>query len=136
MLRIQAALFASTGSLEMLVFHTLSAGNIGQLGAPGTVVPVTVPAAGEDADDGDVAGCTECSAEMAALAAPCPRSPSAAIPARLEQPVPAARTAISAAAAPTRPARTVRRDVSGITVASWHGPSRGIGHVVKEAIAR
>ncbi|MGB6454114.1 MAG: hypothetical protein WBH47_06435, partial [Streptosporangiaceae bacterium] len=32
----------------MLVFHTLSAGNIGQFGAPGTVV--AVPAGGPDAD--------------------------------------------------------------------------------------
>jgi len=39
MLRIQAALWAFTGSWEMSVFHTLLAGNIGQFGAPGTVVP-------------------------------------------------------------------------------------------------
>ncbi len=39
MLRIHAALCLFTGSLEMLVFHTLLAGNIGQLAAPGTVVP-------------------------------------------------------------------------------------------------
>src|SRR5215471_18222951 len=39
MLRIQAALWAFTGNWEMSVFHTLLAGNIGQFGAPGTVVP-------------------------------------------------------------------------------------------------
>src|SRR5262249_60079827 len=38
MLRIQAALCLFTGSREMSVFHTLSDGNIGQSGAPGTVV--------------------------------------------------------------------------------------------------
>src|SRR5262249_15299809 len=36
--RIQAALCLFTGSREMSVFHTLSVGNIGQSGAPGTVV--------------------------------------------------------------------------------------------------
>ncbi len=41
MLASHAALCASTGSLEMLVFHTLFAGNIGQFGAPGTVVDMT-----------------------------------------------------------------------------------------------
>src|SRR5580700_2695116 len=39
MLRIQAALWALTGNWEMSVFQTLSAGNIGQFGAPGTTVP-------------------------------------------------------------------------------------------------
>ena len=37
--RIQAALCGFTGSLEMSVFQMLLAGNIGQFGAPGTVVP-------------------------------------------------------------------------------------------------
>jgi len=41
MLRSQAALCAATGSFEMSVFQMLSAGNIGQFGAPGTVVPGT-----------------------------------------------------------------------------------------------
>src|SRR5271165_2629364 len=48
MLRSQAALCESTGSLEMLVFQMLLAGNIGQFGAPGTVV---VRTAARDADD-------------------------------------------------------------------------------------
>src|ERR1022692_867113 len=39
MLCIQAALRGFTGSFEMSVFQTLSAGNIGQPGAPRTVVP-------------------------------------------------------------------------------------------------
>src|SRR5580700_11437743 len=43
MLRSQAALWASTGNWDMSVFQMLLAGNIGQSGAPGTVVP---PAAG------------------------------------------------------------------------------------------
>jgi hypothetical protein len=41
MLASHAALFVSSGSLEMLVFHTLFAGNMGQFGAPGTTVDVT-----------------------------------------------------------------------------------------------
>jgi hypothetical protein len=41
MLRNQAALCESTGSLEILVFQTLLAGNIGQFPAPGTVVVIT-----------------------------------------------------------------------------------------------
>ena len=41
MLASHAALCSSTGSLEMLVFHTLLAGNIGQSGAPGTTVDMT-----------------------------------------------------------------------------------------------
>src|SRR5262249_49101518 len=36
MLRIQAALCLFTGSREISVFHTLSDGNIGQAGGPGT----------------------------------------------------------------------------------------------------
>src|SRR5215469_4933049 len=43
MLRIQAALCAFTGILEMSVFQMLLAGNIGQFGAPGTVVPPSAP---------------------------------------------------------------------------------------------
>ncbi|HEY6278611.1 MAG TPA: hypothetical protein VIX86_20045 [Streptosporangiaceae bacterium] len=59
MLRSQAALWESTGSLEMSVFHTLLAGNIGQFGAPGTVVPVTAAVPAEAVPVGlapDVAG--------------------------------------------------------------------------------
>jgi hypothetical protein len=61
MLRIQAALCVFTGSWEMSVFHTLSDGNIGQFGAPGTVVDgetgAWLPAAGAGpAGDGLAAG--------------------------------------------------------------------------------
>jgi hypothetical protein len=46
MLFSQAALRGWTGSFEMSVFQTLSAGNIGQPGAPGTVVPAWPALAG------------------------------------------------------------------------------------------
>jgi hypothetical protein len=46
MLASHAALEPLTGSPEMFVFHTLSAGNIGQLAAPGTLVPVAGAGAG------------------------------------------------------------------------------------------
>jgi hypothetical protein len=39
MLAIQAALSGLTGNPATGVFHTLSAGNMGQFGAPGTGVP-------------------------------------------------------------------------------------------------
>ena len=39
MLESHAALWGSTGRPEMSVFQTLSEGNIGQFGAPGTGVP-------------------------------------------------------------------------------------------------
>jgi hypothetical protein len=41
MLASHAALCLSTGSLEILVFQTLFAGNMGQFGGPGTTVPMT-----------------------------------------------------------------------------------------------
>jgi hypothetical protein len=62
MLRSQAALWESTGSLEMSVFHTLLAGNTGQFGAPGTVVPVT---AAVPADAGLVALATAVAGRLA-----------------------------------------------------------------------
>src|SRR5207237_1134320 len=40
MLASHAALCWLTGSLEILVFHTLSAGNMGQFSAPGTAAAV------------------------------------------------------------------------------------------------
>ena len=45
MLASHAALWLSTGSLEILVFHTLLAGNMGQFGAPGTTVVMAGAAA-------------------------------------------------------------------------------------------
>src|SRR5437868_2375113 len=59
MLRIQAALWAFTGNWEMSVFQTLLAGNIGQFGAPGTVVPPP-------------AGLAACAGGMAARPLPVP----------------------------------------------------------------
>src|SRR5215472_1572174 len=44
MLASHAGPCLSTGSLEILVFHTLLAGNMGQFGAPGTTVVMTGPA--------------------------------------------------------------------------------------------
>src|SRR5215469_15236285 len=41
MLASHAALCWLTGNSEILVFHTLSAGNMGQFGAPGTALAVT-----------------------------------------------------------------------------------------------
>ncbi|HEY7323337.1 MAG TPA: hypothetical protein VH520_00820 [Streptosporangiaceae bacterium] len=120
MLAIQDALCESTGSPEMLVFQTLSAGNIGQPGAPGTVVPVGALRADEGAADGDEAGCAEGWAEMPASAAPYPGFGAAAFRTPAEQPALAAVIAISAAATAARTARLVKRDVGGITVASCH----------------
>src|SRR5580658_868733 len=56
MLAIHVVLWALTGSEEMGVFQTLSAGNIGQPGAPGTVVaaPAALAMAMNDADDTNV----------------------------------------------------------------------------------
>jgi hypothetical protein len=140
MLCIQAALRGSTGSFEMLVFHTLSAGNIGQLGAPATVVPVTaLTAGGADTDgtadeggaDGDALGRPERSAEAVRVDVPCDRPEAAAATGPAEQPAVAALIAISAATAPVRAACLVTSDVTGIIVASWHGPARRSGNPVK-----
>src|SRR5215831_2417767 len=59
MLRSQAALWAFTGNWEMSVFQTLLAGNIGQFGAPGTVVPAPL-------------GLAACAGGMAARPVPVP----------------------------------------------------------------
>jgi hypothetical protein len=132
MLCIQAALFETTGSSEMLVFHTLSAGNIGQLGAPSTVVPVTALAAGgADADgaadeggaDGDVLGWVECPAETLRVEVLCARCEAGAALAPAEQPLLAAVIAIKAATALAPAVRLVTCDVTGIIVASWHVPA-------------
>jgi hypothetical protein len=144
MLCIQAALYGFTGSSEMLVFHTLSAGNIGQLGAPGTVVPVTaLIAAGADTDgaadecdaDGDALGRRECAAEILGVEAWCAGREAAVVAAPAEQPALAAVIAIRAAAADVRAVRLVTCDVTGIIVASWHGPGGRCGDLVKSAYA-
>jgi hypothetical protein len=110
MLRSHAALWESTGSLEMFVFQTLFAGNIGQFDAPGTVVEGLAEdeidaswfAAGA-ADPDDAAGA--CAADAAGAA---------------EQAAPAAVTTETAATAAA--ARTLL--VTLRTEASWHGHSR------------
>jgi hypothetical protein len=55
MARSHARLCRSTGSLEMFVFHTLSAGNIAQLGAPGTVTETSGRAGDADGAGVEVA---------------------------------------------------------------------------------
>jgi len=119
MLRSHAALWESTGSLEMLVFHTLLAGNIGQFGAPGTVVVITVVFT--DRFAAPVAGPAEaagsCAVDAASVAGAC----------AAEQAVPAPVTATTAAAAAAARTLTVRCLVGLRTVASWHGHSRHTG---------
>jgi len=105
MLRSHAALWESTGSFEMLVFHTLLAGNIGQFGAPGTVVVMATRLAVEDA------GATW-------------SAPAVAVPAEAAAPANAT-TAADAAAARTLTGRSL---VGFRTVASWHGHSPHTGH--------
>jgi hypothetical protein len=56
MLASQAALCELTGSREMSVFQTLSAGNIGQRAAPGTLVPAGGLAGGAGDGRGDGLG--------------------------------------------------------------------------------
>jgi len=113
------------------VFHTLSAGNIGQLGAPSTVVPVTaLTAGGADPDgtadegwaDGDGLGRAECRAatlrvEALRVEAVGARCEAEAALAPAEQPLLAAVIAIRAATAPARAVRMVTCDGTGIIVA-------------------
>src|SRR5215475_13250805 len=128
---IHAALCEFTGSPETLVFHTLSAGNIGQLDAPGTVVPARAPTAGEAGADECEADCdvgeAPCSAAMPGVAAAWPGLGAADVLAPPEQPALAAAIAMSAAVALDRQARMGKRGASGITVASWHGPAESSG---------
>jgi hypothetical protein len=102
MLRNHAALWESTGSLEMLVFHTLLAGNIGQFGAPGTVVVSTgvVVAAGFATEDASATGsgaedgrAKDARATVAAGAAENPTP--APITARIADAIAAARTLLA-----------------------------------------
>jgi hypothetical protein len=123
----------------MLVFQTLSAGNMGQFGAPGTVVPVT--AGGADADGLALEGAADGAAlvrEAPAADSPavevlCAPLEAAAVRAPAEQPAPAAAIATTATTAPAREARTVTRDIGRITVASWHGPAGRTGDRLKRA---
>src|ERR1700722_13964764 len=117
MLASQAALCGSTGSREMSVFHTLLAGNSGQLAAPGTVVPAGVT---------DTAGVTGGAGttivrRTALLSRPAPSGPVPSGPVAAGAAPPWARpTAASAATAV--PASTSRAGCirSRRTVASWH----------------
>ncbi|HSR84157.1 MAG TPA: hypothetical protein VLM11_08255 [Streptosporangiaceae bacterium] len=103
MLRSHAELRESTGSLEMFVFQTLSAGNSGQFGAPGTVVDDVgalagiaggetggtddaAPAAEAIADDADsIAGDVDAVVGVAAAQPPAvPASSAAVATARIE----------------------------------------------------
>jgi uracil-DNA glycosylase len=160
MLFIQAALCESTGSLEILVFHTLSAGNIGQFGAPGTVVVTTGVGDGDGegvivaVGDADVVAEPAADADAAAgFAAGAPFEPgadvwvsaataagraglgaAAGVPA-VAQPVAAAVTATTAAAAPARLAPFTKCPVSEVTVASWHGRTPGTRYLGEIATA-
>jgi hypothetical protein len=123
MLRSQAMLCESTGSLEMLVFQMLSAGNIGQPGAPGTVVDLAAAAsvgeASGDTHDADAAADdADAAADDADAAA---GDASCEVVAVVVQPLTSV-TATTAAVARRRTDAT--SGPSGeITVASWHGHS-------------
>jgi hypothetical protein len=115
MLRSQTLLCLSMGSLEMLVFHTLSAGNSGHFGAPGTEVEVTVVAdtagdetAGDETGSGDTAS--------GAPAAPAVAGAGAASPV-----VASIVAATTGAIIP----------VSTRIVASWHGQTPRIAQVAR-----
>jgi hypothetical protein len=110
MLASHAALCELTGSWEILVFHTLSAGNIGQFGAPGTVVAVTGAAV-----VADVAAATGTAAVAGAAAVT--GAPAATVVAAGDAgvtlvvdaaPQPAADTATKAPATIQRPTRCMR----------------------------
>src|SRR5258708_1228230 len=127
MLASHAALCLFTGSFEMLVFHTLSAGNIGQLGAPGTVAVMTgLPLA--LAIVVAVRPQVRCAFEGRVPARPAGRSAltdarSAVAGAVLAvaAPQPATEMASIAPAANRRTRRSTKCPVSMRTVPSWHG---------------
>jgi hypothetical protein len=126
MLRSHAALWESTGSLEMLVFHTLLAGNIGQFGAPGTVVVIATRLAVEDAGTTRSAAAEVDPAEAADACAVDAVSVAGAGAAE-QAALTAASATIPAAAAAAR-TLTGRSLVGFRTVASWHGHSPHTGH--------
>jgi hypothetical protein len=70
MLAIHCELRGFTGSLEMSVFHTLLAGNSGQLRAPGTVIPGGAAGGvlGDGDGDGETLTCTVLAPPAAAAA--------------------------------------------------------------------
>src|SRR5690348_8435531 len=115
MLRIQAELSAFTGNWEMSVFQTLLAGNIGQFGAPGTVVPPPL-------------GLVACAGGMAARPLPVPATgawsslAARTVPGEAPEPcrgpvpvpVPAAGTAAVPQAARNASAASVARNRAGV----------------------
>jgi hypothetical protein len=121
MLAIHAALCGSTGSLEMLVFQTLSAGNRGHLAAPGTFGP-----AGAEAEAGGppakAAAGAEARGGAGAAAWAGAGAETAGLPARAAA-VSATPQATAEVAKMARRAneRAANCPVSMPTVASWHG---------------
>jgi len=122
MLFIHAELCVSTGSSEMLVFHTLFAGNIGQFGAPGTVVAL----AGAPRRVAEVCGAADGLA-VAALLVKDPALLLVTAPAACGDPPATPPHAAMAVAimtpAVTRAAWVMNCPVTEPTVASWHGRS-------------
>src|ERR1700733_9768273 len=118
MLAIQAALCLLTGSREMLVFHTLLAGNSWHFGAPGTDVPGTdVPGTG-------VAVCMALSVSARPDTAP----------GRAAAVSDAAQVTAAAASARLRGSLLAQKcPVSVFTLASWHGLWPGTGQPANPA---
>src|ERR1700733_2881770 len=120
MLASHAAPCSSTGSLEMLVFHTLLAGNMGQSGAPGTTVDMTGSA-------GPRGAVPTVARAVPVLAGAASRAPSGTLRCTLvvdAAPQPATKAAAIAAAATRRPVRHLMTcPFSRRTVTSWHAPA-------------
>jgi hypothetical protein len=113
MLASHAALCLFTGSREMFVFQTLLAGNAGQFGAPGTVVPASRMAGPDDC--GAVVDPAAAVIVPFVLAAPAAADPAAH---------PAAHPKAATAMAVRRRTRLdAKCPLSLVTVASWHGYS-------------
>ena len=111
MLASHAALCLLTGSLAMLVFHTLSAGNIGHFGAPGTGVVST----GAIALTGAIAALTGAIAALTGA-----RCPDAGAGLAAAAPHPATEMASAVPAATRRSRSSAKYPVSIGTVASSH----------------
>jgi hypothetical protein len=115
MLRSHAALWELTGSFEMLAFHTLFAGNMGQFGAPGTVVVAAAAAEPADAGRAEVTLTDDVRAEVPAV-------PAAWL---VAHPALAAVTAIKPATVAARRVLVTKCPVSEATGASSHGRTTG-----------
>ena len=129
MLASHAALCWSTGSLEIFVFQTLLAGNAGQFGAPGTVVPASNAASAGDDDAVGVAPLADVAglAEAASVAARPVRLPAAVcalyglVPDDGAAPQAARHVPIMmSVAVPSGSRRAMKCPDSRLTVASWH----------------